>query len=311
MSLRSKLKVKTDLAKQIEKEEESDSGNRDKRFLNYYDLKYGEKMTVLFVPDVNGQAWTTYRRHSAPRGIRGLDAVGCPGASSCAICQKGFDAYEVFKETNDKDDKEYAKKFFARDVAIASVVVIDSPCDINVDENENDVKLFNMPFAIEKILKEAIKEEQIDDDSLVCTPFVIKKTKNQGGQAAYDSSYFQREQLDDDAFEVMENEMNIDLFDYEELDIIPSIPEEDEAEAWAAKLEQKLAAKAESGDDNKKKSVKDRLNKNKKKDDEDTDTTSEEKETDSQDGASDDGESSGGSKASSLRNRLRATSKRD
>lgn len=315
MSLRNKLTVKKNLAKAIE--EEAKSGGGDDRLLNYFDLKFNEKMTVLFVPDTNGSVWTKYRRHGTPKGVTGLDSVGCSG-SGCPICQVGFDAYEVFKDTNDEKDKEYAKTFWGKDITLASVIVIESPCDINKSKDGNDVKLFALPFAVEKILKEAIVEGQIEEESICITPFVIKKTKNQGGKAAYDSSYFSyREVLDDDELDQLEEELTIELYDYTDLDFIPDVLEDDEAEEWAQTLKNKIAdleKKKASGDGNEKESVRNRLKNRKKSDDGDSDDAEERSSRDvPQEEESSETEvpekEKTESKGSSLRERLRATSR--
>lgn len=231
MSLKNRMKVKTDLIKAIEDEEKGNSKD-DKRTLNYWDLKFGEKMSVLFVPDTEGNIWRKYRRHAAPKGIYGLESVGCSGKSTCPICQKGFDLFKVAKETELKADKDYAKLFMPNEKTFTSVIVLDSPCDINIDEAENDVKIFYLPFAVEKIIRESLVEEQVTTDNITATPFVIKKTKNQGGKPAYDSSYFARDELTDAEFEELDEALNIEQYDFEAMDFLPVAVDDEAAEAW-------------------------------------------------------------------------------
>lgn len=238
-----KTKLKQNLKKDIEREKEGGGGRKDLRFLNYYDLKFGEKMTVLFVPDVNGSFWRKFSKHGPNLKITGIDgkdknvrvdSISCARIGSgedCAVCQKGFDLFALAKETADKTYKDEGKKWMCRDYTLVSCIVLESPMDIVTAEDGNQVKLMYLPFGIENVIKEAISEEIVDEADLCSTPFVIKKTKNQGGKASYDNSYFARKQVEDEELDFL-SDMVVEQFDYEEIDIVPTNTTAEEMEDW-------------------------------------------------------------------------------
>lgn len=243
-----KTKLKQSLKKEIE-QESAGGGNRDLRFVNYYDLKFEERMTVLFVPDVNGEFWSKFSKHGPnlryksadgkDRNVR-IDHTNCARVSSgddCSICQKGFDLFAKSKDTGDKYYHAEGKKWMPRDYTLVSLVVIESPMEIVSDETDNQVKLMYLPYGIEKVIRENISEELISEDELCTTPFVIKKTKNHGGKADYSSSYFLRNQVTDDDISFLED-LNVDQYDYLTLDVIPKNTTSDEMDDWLGKAEE-------------------------------------------------------------------------
>lgn len=261
-----KFKMKKNLKAAVEREE--NSGGNDSRFIPYYKMKTDEKMKVLIIPDANGEPWTSYSLHSPNLKLRGLEVIRCPykaGAGDCPVCSKGFDLL-------DEGEKDEAKRWFAKDYNLCSVIVIDTPIDIPSSEDGNQIKLFNMPYAVMEKIKEAIKEGQVDEDTLSTTPFVIKKTESKGGQASYAHSYFDfTDRLDED--EVMgmfDDDEVVEQFDYENLDIIKEIPEFEDLEEWLEKAEKKDAEKKASGGEEKSrgktKSLKDRMRKGRNND---------------------------------------------
>lgn len=246
-----KFKLKQNLKNDIEKEETAGGRKVDKRFVNYFDLKFEERMTVLFVPDENGAFWAKYSTHGPnlkykaedgkDRAVRGVEHINCIRTATgqeCPICQKGFDLYAQAKETTDAGKKQAlrneARKWMPRDYTLMSLVVIEAPMEITASDDDNQVKLFSLPFAVEKIIREAIKEEQIAEDELCSTPFIIKKTKNQGGKAAYDASYFRRKMVEDDEVAYLED-LKVEQFDYLTLDVIPEQGTEEDMVNWLDK----------------------------------------------------------------------------
>lgn len=243
-----KTKLKQNLKKDIEKEA-AGGNNSDKRFLNYYDLKDGEKMSVLFVPDVNGEFWTKFSKHGPnlrvpgadgkPRAVR-VPAINCSYKSSgedCPVCQKGFDNFSLAKDTGDKAYKEEGKRWMSRDYTLVSCIVLESPMDIIADDKGNQVKLMYLPYAIENIVREAITEGQVEEDELCSTPFIIKKSKNGGGFASYENSYFARKQVADEELEFLED-MVVDQFDYLTLDTVPKNTTTEEMVEWLETAEE-------------------------------------------------------------------------
>lgn len=252
MSIGLKLKLKTNLKKQIEDEAKS-GGGTDNRFLNYWDLKDGEKVKILFVPDTNGELWGKFKKHGPSLKVRGAGSIRCAYESSsedCPACQKGFDLLNLEKETGDKAYKDEAKKWFARDYTVMSCVVLDSPFEVSEAPDHNQVKLIYVPYAIEKLIKEAVTEGQLDEDELCRTPFFIKKGKNAGGYAEYTSSYFARKPVSDEELEFFEDQ-KVEQYDYSTLDVIPPATSTEEVEEWLEKAIEAVekAERAASGKD--------------------------------------------------------------
>lgn len=231
------LKIKTDLKKQIDKEKQ---GGKDSRFLNYYNLKEGEKMTILLLPDANGELWRKFSKHGPGLKTPGAGSINCSYKSNqqdCPACKKGFEFLNMFKESGDKDHKEEAKKWFSKDYTLVQCLVLDSPIDIDESPDGNQVKLMYVPFGIENIIKEAVTEGLVPEDELCQTPFVIKKTTNQGGFASYDNSYFSRKTISDDELDVFD-EFKIEQYDFDTLDVIPTPTTTEEVQEWLEKAEQ-------------------------------------------------------------------------
>jgi hypothetical protein len=91
-----------------------------------------------------------------------------------------------------------------------------------------------VPFNMRKVIKEAIIEGQVEEDMITSIPFIIKKTKNQGNQAAYDSSYFARETVTDEELEYFDD-LLVEQYDYSDLDIIPDSTTTEEVREWLEK----------------------------------------------------------------------------
>lgn len=228
------LKMKGTLKKDLENEANK---GKDTRFLNYYDLKFNEKMKVLIIPDANGDLWKEFKLHGPNLKNRKVGTVNCAYTSSgeeCPACQHGFSLLDMEKETGDVEYRNEAKRWFGREYTIMSVLVLDSPVEIQESPDGNQVKLMYVPYGIRTAIKEAIVESQVDEAELTSTPFVIKKTKNQGGQAAYDASYFARETVTDEDLEFFED-LKVEQYDYNDLDIIPAPSTTDEVQEWLDK----------------------------------------------------------------------------
>jgi hypothetical protein len=241
-----KTKITQNLAKDIAAE---NSKGGDRRKLNYFDLKEGQKMKILFIPDTNGQFWTKYgihgpklkvkNREGKDQMIRGAGVVNCSYRSSsedCPACQKGFDLFAEAKETNSKELKEEGKKWMPKDITLTTCVVLDSPFEIQKDDKNNEIKLFELPYAIENIIKNQISEGQISEDEICEIPFVIKKTSNGGGFASYENSYFERSKVTDEELEYLEDAV-ADQYDFSTLDSIPNNTTTEEVVAWLEKAE--------------------------------------------------------------------------
>lgn len=245
--------LKTKLSKSLKKEienERSNSGGGDKRILNYFDLDFDQKMKILFVPTPSGEFWTKFKTHGPnlvagpkKRRVSGVQDIACAYTSSgeeCPACQKGFELLNLARETGDESYKEEGKKWLGKDMVLTQCIVLESPVEINAAEDGNQVKLFYLPFAIEKLISEAIVEEMIDEDELCKTPFYIKKTKNQSGRASYESSYFGRSLISEDDLEVFED-LKVEPFEFTELDRVPKATSTEDVQEWLEKAEKAYA----------------------------------------------------------------------
>lgn len=235
LNLRSKLKERL-------VEESQKKNKKDPRFLNYYDMKEGEKMRILLIPDVNGEIWAKWKMHGPNLKNPKIGQVACSYHSSgeeCPVCVRGFEIYETFKETNDEAYKTEAMRWFAKDYVLVSVIVLDSPIEVQESPDGNAIKLMYLPHAVEKMITNQVLENQIGEDDLPLTPIVLKKTKNAGGYASYDSSYFERKTIADDDLDFLEN-FKVEQFDYTDLDVIPKPSTTKEVRDWLDKVDRIL-----------------------------------------------------------------------
>jgi hypothetical protein len=239
MSVLNKFKIRQDLKQKLEKEEESRSGGRkkDARILPYYDMKFGEKVKVLIVPDENGNLWHRYSSHGPNMKISGLSAISCRRNNDheeCPICQRGFDLLQESKDRNDPALKEEAKRWFPKDTTIMSVIVLEAPFEVPIADDGNEVKLMYVPYAIEALIKNALAEGQIDEDSILTTPLWVKKSIKKGTKDTpdYSSSYFDyRSQVSDDELAAFEDSV-VEPYNYENLDLVPDSVSLEDAEEW-------------------------------------------------------------------------------
>lgn len=216
MNLRNKSKNLKEKILKHDEEKKSKKGKGDKRYLNYFDLDFDEKMTIRLLPDGgdSGEYWMEYNIHGGGLNLRGLDNIMCSYTSSGEDCPVCTHSYSIFSG----GDKTEAGRWRSNNKFLAQCIVIDSPFEVNDTEESNPVKLVNLPYKVYEILREAIIEDQVGE--IMDCDFVIKRTKNSGGQAAYDKSFFvkKEEPLDDDI---------IDAFDSGELvlfDLAKEIP---------------------------------------------------------------------------------------
>lgn len=232
------LNLKTKLKNNLKNKLENEGGNKkDTRFLNYYDLKEGEKMKVLILPDTNGELWSKFKLHGPNLKLPKAGKVNCAYTSSgddCPACKVGFEYLNLEKETGDKAYREEAKRWFGKDYTVMSVLVLEAPFDVDESPDGNMVKLMYVPYAIENKIKEAIVEGQIEEDELTSVPFYIKKTKNSGGWAEYVNSYFDRKPVTDEELSFFED-FKVEQFDYTNLDVIPAATTTSEVQEWLDK----------------------------------------------------------------------------
>lgn len=226
-------KVKSTLRDEIIKDREGGTQQKDLRKLNYYDLDFGQSMKILFLPDESGELYVTYRTHNVPfnSGIRASTVV-CPRKGhprECPICMHSYETYQ-------NGDRDTARLFRAKDHFLTQAVVLESPIDIN-ETPDNIVKLVNLTYAMKGKIEESVIEQIVDDPTEHA--FVIKKTKNSGGYAAYDNSYFRPEpaEIPDVILEAQENGL---IQPYSLLNEVPEPADLDELEKWKQSVEDQL-----------------------------------------------------------------------
>ena len=240
MSIRDKASSAIMKERFTKKSEAKKSGKGgDKRFLNYFDLKEGEKMTIRLLPDGgnSGEYWLEYATHGGNLKLRGLDSISCAYTSSgenCPACAHSFDYH------ND-GDKEQAQRWRSKETHIGQCMVVDAPMEINETEDGNPIKLVYLPFSIVEEIQEAIMEGKIGE--IMDHEFTIKKTIGKNGFAQYNKSYFNttEDPLADDILKMFDDG-KLNLFDLsEELPAPTSTEEVDEWLEKAIELDDKMS----------------------------------------------------------------------
>jgi len=221
------VNVKKLREKLIKDEENKGKNKTDPRFLNYFDLDFNEKMTIRFLPDggSSGEYWLEYATHGPNLHNPSIEAISCASTSSGERCPACTYSYE-FHNDGDRDE---AQKWRRKDTSVAQCIVIKSDIEINESEDGNPVKLMYLPYSIKEEIKDSIINGTIDDP--INHDFVIKKTKNQGGRASYEKSFFKpnSEDLPDVIVEALEEGVAV-LYDLSEE--LPKAADADEVDAW-------------------------------------------------------------------------------
>ena len=165
---------------------------KDLRFLNYYDLKYGETITIRLLPDAESEElWLDYSTHGSNLKNRAIKPISCVWdmqGESCPACGHSYSFHE-------QGDKKEAARWRSKESSVGQCVVVDSPIEIAQAEDGNLVKLIHIPYGIREYIKECVINQTVPDPTAV--NLVIKKTENAGKQATYNKTYFN---INDDAF---------------------------------------------------------------------------------------------------------------
>jgi hypothetical protein len=244
-SLLKKLNIKKSLKTQIETSTAKGGYKPDERMLPYYELKVGEKIKLMLLPDSEGELWAKFKKHGPQlkvtkngktTGVYGVGSVNCAHTSSgdqCPACQKGFDYLNLEKETGDKAYREEAKKWFGKDYTLMSCIVLDSPFDVPPNPDGSSVKIINLPYKVEQYIINQVSEGNVPEDEVFVTPFYLKKTRNEGGFDSYETSYFGRKLLSDEEVEEIDESVGgIELYDYTTLDLIPADTSTADVQEW-------------------------------------------------------------------------------
>lgn len=232
-------KLAQDMREKLIKQTEKKTKSNDPRFLNYYDLEDGQEMEVLLLADPNGELIVSYKTHGDGLKVRGAGKINCSYSSSgeaCPACMRSFEFW-------DAGDEENNKKWRAREHHIAQVVVLKSPVEVPDSPDGNVVKLFNMPFRIKEMITDGMLNGTVPDPTEQV--LVIKRTKNKGGFANYDKSFFRpgsaAEHIPEDVVAAAENG-NLKTFDLS-LEV-PAATTGAEVQAWLDKADEAVLAAA-------------------------------------------------------------------
>lgn len=172
-----------------EQAKKGDRAAREKDFIPFYNLKENDinanSMRIRLLPTYEGSrnVWESYHIHSPIRGSN-MKSINCSYKStgeSCPICQFGYNQYKA-------GDRQTSSKFRNKQRWLAQAVVVQSPVEIPMSDDGNPIKKIYLPSKVVEIIKEALLNGQVTD--ITACDFVIKKTLNQGGQPAYDKSFF-------------------------------------------------------------------------------------------------------------------------
>lgn len=214
--------------------------SNDPTFLNYYDMKPGEKMVIRLLPaSDNDEIYLSYAQHGPNMKVPGVSSVRClyeARGESCPACAK---SYEIFQS----GDKDGARKWRAKESFLGQCLVIKSPIEVPDSPDGNPVKKIHLPYKVKELIKNAIINGAIDDP---CERnFVLVKGENAGGMATYEHSFFEGKDSDlppeyEEAFE----EGIAYLYDLEK--DLPDVVSEAEIEEWIEKTEEKLSGSGSS-----------------------------------------------------------------
>ena len=258
-----------------------------KEILPFFNIDFGEKMEVIFIPYEDGDLFKHFKKHGPNMGIASVGSIECAyhaRGESCPACAEGFSHVKDGKAT------DMSKKWMPKDYYVAQVVVVDTPVEIPQLDDGNQVRVFYMPYAVMEKIMESYQEGIVEDPTEHI--FCIKKSKNQGGRPSYANSFFRPQPFGDDVTEAFEDQ-KLELHDLKELEIEPKEATVDEVEEWVEKARKAL----ENGDSHSEEGStgsSEKTPEKSSKEDSDNDSGEEEKE-----------EKSSGTSGSSLKERLR------
>lgn len=233
--LKKKLQFKG-MKDQVESAKEQTGTPKDPRNLEYFNLKDGESMKILLVPDVNGSLFLKYETHGGrklklQRGTPNTpNIVTCPrsiGGGDCEICDQMMGLYKQVKDeglAKDSYEKVTANRLQRTETVIFSCLVLESPVDIDYPADGNQVKLFRAPKDVFERIFADIEQEEVTEDNISEIPFVIRKTKGDGEYSTYKTSGFSRKTVSEDELAFFEDKV-VDLHDYTNVDnrVMPEV----------------------------------------------------------------------------------------
>lgn len=226
--------VSKDLRDRLMNEGASKSRANDPRFLPYFNLKEGEQIEILLLPDGDGSGefFRGYKNHSAP-GVFGLGTINCSYSSSgepCAVCAHGYELY--------KAGQLESREWMASQHYVAQCLVISAPAGFEIPESPdgNLVKLLHLPIAVKEMAKDAIINETLDDPTAHI--LVLKRTKkNKGNFMTYEKSFFKNSTVSEDDLPnaILKGIDDGHVVPYKLSDELPAPTTSVEMEAWLVK----------------------------------------------------------------------------
>lgn len=237
------------------REDNGSSGSNfvpDKRFLNYYDLDFGDSMKVVLIPDPEGNYYHKWTRHGTYS--QEIDSFPCryqnQNKASCPICLGAYEFYQQGKL--DKNGNPLSQHFSKKTYVLAQCVVIDSSIEIQDHGEDTLVHLIWLPIKVFDKLHESVDEGIIQND-IQEHMLVLKKTKSSNGNPGYEHSYF-RESIYEPSDDMMQA-INAGLIQPWTLSEVESpkgeryVPEpvtEEQAQEWFDKCVNKLTGAGDS-----------------------------------------------------------------
>ena len=163
-------------------------GQRDSNYYPFWDMQFGEKAVIRFVPDLN---------QNNPRGflvekvfhnltVNGQrTSVTCLGMfeEECPICKLSQEYYKA-------EDQENGKKYYKKKQHLAQALIVEDPLPADKTSGETHqgkLRYIAINYQLYNIIKEAFAGEDLEsppDDIDDGYDFIIKKTE-QGKYASY------------------------------------------------------------------------------------------------------------------------------
>lgn len=179
------------------------TNSRWKRFYPFYKMNVGETAVVRFLPDADTENEFGFIRENLTHTLivngkkRVVPCLKMYG-ESCPCCEKSAVYYA-------QNDKETGLKYYRKKSYLASVLVMDSPFEI---EDPHEVKIIDLGPKLYKIITAAFASGDLDDVPYSFDGgYNFRLTKSQQGEYAnYDLSKFAPKQtaLDQDTIDSLE-----------------------------------------------------------------------------------------------------------
>lgn len=251
------IEIKTSLAEQLAA---GTQRKEDPRILNYFDMDFGGKMKVLFLPSKNGEFFRRVHTHGKRTDLQNvrLEHYQCPRQmlqEECSICNNMFDLYREAKNYEKSNPKMYtelrqlAGRMQTTEMFMIQCIVLESPVEMRQTDDGNEVRVLFAPRAIREEIEKNLNSGEINEETFSLYPFIIHKQKRDNSTyAEYSSSLFSRNQVTDqelsyfqpvyDAAGNVVEESKVEPYDFDELHdmVADMLPNMETGEEWCKSL---------------------------------------------------------------------------